>query len=102
MSAPECLTDVSQDIECLLAKLEVHAPSVVKEMRDLGREANVLGHYGITAFHCWNYIAPQHFDKDASWTVSYQLIKSHCMEDEFNFSLSHWGKMIQTVDNCAW
>lgn len=86
----------------MLARLEPHAPSVVKEMKKLGLEANVLGNYGITAYHCWNYIAPQHFDKDSTWTVSYQLFKNGCMNDEYNFCFSHWGKLLQTRDNCVW
>ena len=91
-----------QDMECILAKLEPHASSVVHEMEALGLEANVLGHYGVTAYHCWNYIAPQHFDKDATWTVAYQLFKNNCMQDEFNFCFSHWGKLLETRDNCIW
>ncbi|KAF9219273.1 hypothetical protein BS17DRAFT_770121 [Gyrodon lividus] len=79
-----------------------HAPSVVKEMQDLGRESNVLGNYGVTAYHCWNYISPQHFDKDHTWTISYQLFKKGCMQDEFDFSLAHWGISLETIENCAW
>lgn len=96
------LTITLQDIECILSKLEPHASSVVHEMENLGLEANVLGHYGVTAYHCWNYIAPQHFDKDATWTISYQLFKKNCMQDEFNFCFSHWGKLLETRENCAW
>lgn len=71
-------------------------------MGEFGKEACVLGHYGVTAYHCWNYIAPQHYDKDATWTISYQLFKNGCMDDEFNFAFSHWGKMLETVSNCVW
>ncbi|KAG8215291.1 hypothetical protein J3R82DRAFT_8860 [Butyriboletus roseoflavus] len=90
------------DIECILSKLHPHASSVIHEMEDLGREVNVLGQYGVTGYHCWNYIAPQHMDKDAAWTISYQLFKEKCHEDEFNFCLSHWGKVLETKANCAW
>jgi hypothetical protein len=93
---------IGQDIECLLAKVEPHAPSVVKEFKALGLQANVLGHYGVTAYHCWNYIAAEHFDNDGSWTVSYQLHKEGCMDDEFNFSLAHWGRVLHTTENCIW
>jgi hypothetical protein len=86
----------------VLAKLEPYATSVVKEMKGLGREAHVLGHYGVTAYHCWNYIAPQHFDNDSTWTVSYQLLKQGCMEHEFNFCFSHWGQVLETKENCIW
>lgn len=86
----------------MLAKIEPHAPLVVKEMKELGLEASVLGNYGITAYHCWNYIAPQHIDQDGTWTVSYQLFKHGCLPDEFNFCFSHWGKLLKTMDNCAW
>ena len=91
-----------QDIECVLARLEPHAPSVVRGMKDLGLQASVLGCYGITAYHCWNYIAPQHLDKDAAWTISYQLYKKGCLPDEFNFCFSQWGKLLETMENCVW
>lgn len=91
-----------QDIECIVAKLEPYAPHVVKSLRELGHRANVLGTYGITAYHCWNYIAPQHYDDDATWTVSYQLRKNNCQEDEFSFALTKWGCYLATVENCCW
>ncbi|KAF8414636.1 hypothetical protein L210DRAFT_989912 [Boletus edulis BED1] len=92
----------ASDIECILAKIEPHAPSVVKEMKAIGQEACVLGSYGITGYHCWNYIAPQHLDKDGTWTISYQLFKKGCLPDEFNFCFSHFGKVLDTVENCVW
>jgi hypothetical protein len=85
-----------------LAKVEPYAPDVVRDMRTLGENANSLGCYGITAYHCWNYIAPEHFDEDATWTVSYQLRKRNCKKDEFNFSFAHWGHYLETIENCTW
>jgi hypothetical protein len=58
-----------------LAKVEPYAPDVVRDMKTLGENANSLGCYGITAYHCWNYIAPEHFDEDATWTVSYRVFR---------------------------
>ncbi|KAG8220397.1 hypothetical protein J3R82DRAFT_3379 [Butyriboletus roseoflavus] len=92
----------ASDIECLLAYLEPHALSVVKELKELGKQVNVLGHYGVTAYHCWNYIAPEHLDNDATSTVSYQLKKMGCKDDEFNFSFAKWGKVLETKENCIW
>ena len=36
---------------------------MVRDMKELRMEACVLGSYGIMAYHCWNYIVPQHITK---------------------------------------
>ena len=82
--------------------LEPHAPLVVKELKQLGKQANILGHYGVTIYHWWNYIAAEHFDKDATSTVSYQLKKRDCNDAKFNFSFSEWEKVLETRENCIW
>ncbi|KAF8141780.1 hypothetical protein EV363DRAFT_1291758 [Boletus edulis] len=92
----------ASDIECMLAMIEPHAPSVVSKMKAIGMEACMLRSYGITGYHCWNYIAPQHLDKDGTWTISYQLFKKGCIPDEFNFCFSHFGKVLDMVENCVW
>ncbi|KAH7903467.1 hypothetical protein BJ138DRAFT_1120353 [Hygrophoropsis aurantiaca] len=94
--------ELFQDIERILSKLELHVPSVVNELKELGRFVNVLGSHGVVAFNCWNYIAPQHTDKDGMWTVSYQLQKKGCGLDEFGFAFSQWGKVLETRENCVW
>lgn len=91
-----------QDLECILAKIEPYAPHVTKELKMLGKQANSLGTYGMTAYHCRNYIVPHHYDQDATWTVSYQLKKEHCRIHEFGFSFAHWGCYLETVSNCVW
>jgi hypothetical protein len=82
--------------------MEPYAAHVVKDLKKLGRKANSLGCYGVTAYHCWNYIAPQHFDEDATWTISYQLKKLNCKSDEFGFVFGQWGHVLETVENCVW
>jgi len=92
----------TQDIECILAKIDPYVPSVVKDLKDMGEYTNSLGSYGVTAYHCWNYMAPQHRDVDATWTVAYQLYKIGCSPEEFSFSFSTWGHYLETVENCVW
>ena len=91
-----------QDIECLLAKIQPFCPRVVADLKHVGEEANTLGSYGVNAYHCRNYIAPQHRDEDATWTVSHQLRKRNCSEDEYCFAFSEWGYYLETKENCTW
>ena len=92
----------SQDIECLLTKVHPYAPEVVQDFQDSGKVSNALGCYGVVAYHCWNYIAPQHIDNDATWSVSYQLRKRGCSGTEFSFAYTEWGCYLETVENCIW
>jgi len=91
-----------QDVECLLAKLQPHVPDIIKNFKEAGSKVNKLGCYGATAYHCWNYIAPQHSDSDATWTIAHQLKKQTRENVEFSFAFTRWKYYLETRENCSW
>lgn len=76
-------------------------PDVTRELRDLSAEVNSLGGIGATAYYCWNFVALQHVDHDATWTISLQTCKE-ARQDEFNFVLMDLGCYVETRENSLW
>lgn len=60
-----------------------------------------LGKYGLNTFYCWDYVAPQHTDKDRSYTISIQTEKTG-ISDLYNFSFTEYGFYIETQTNALW
>ncbi|KAL0576736.1 hypothetical protein V5O48_005259 [Marasmius crinis-equi] len=62
-----------------------------------------LGTEGVSGVYCTNYIAPQHGDRDASFTAAVQLTKQAPSRSHFAFVYSEWGIVIETVsDTLFW
>ncbi|TDL15219.1 hypothetical protein BD410DRAFT_809109 [Rickenella mellea] len=99
----EALFSHGEDTTVLLAVLEKAAPHVFLDIKNAVEKTGTgsLGRYGLNSFYCWNYVAPQHKDKDFTWTISTQLFKRGPV-DEYNFSFTQWGIYIQTEENTVW
>lgn len=76
-------------------------PHAAKELRQLSSEVNSLGGIGVTAYYCWNFVAPQHVDRDATWTIALQTCKE-APADEFNFVMMDLGCYVETAENALW
>ncbi|KAG1860111.1 hypothetical protein F4604DRAFT_1684486 [Suillus subluteus] len=59
------------------------------------------GGIGVTTYYCWNFVAPQHVDHDATWTTALQTYKE-AMADEFNFVMMDLGCYVETAENALW
>ncbi|KAJ7066700.1 hypothetical protein C8F01DRAFT_1248697 [Mycena amicta] len=105
-STPQTATTLlraAQVNDVFLEHVRPWAPNVVKELREVSVKAGLapFGKSSMNAFYCSEYAAPQHPDKDASWSICTQL-KKKSQEDEYNFAFSEWGFVIQTEENCLW
>ncbi|KAG1799172.1 hypothetical protein EV424DRAFT_1546056 [Suillus variegatus] len=89
------------DVERMVAAVAPLHPDVTRELRDLSAEVNSLGGIGATAYYCWNFVALQHVDHDATWTISLQTCKE-ARQDEFNFVLMDLGCYVETRENSLW
>ncbi|KAG2362870.1 hypothetical protein BDR07DRAFT_1484229 [Suillus spraguei] len=89
------------DVEMMVAAIAPLHPEAAKELKQLSSKVNSLGGIGATAYYCWNFVAPQHVDRDATWTIALQT----CLEapaDEFNFVMMDLGCFIETTENALW
>lgn len=79
------------------------APHVAKNIKEksAAAEMNRLGTSGANIFYCSDYLSPQHFDRDASWSICSQLDKTGAT-DEWNFCYTEWSAYIQTRANSVW
>lgn len=90
-----------QDVERMVAAITPVHPQVAGELRRLSSEVNSLGGIGATAYYCWNFVAPQHVDHDATWTIALQTCKE-APADEFNFVMMDLGCYVETAENALW
>ncbi|KAG2353218.1 hypothetical protein BDR07DRAFT_1382599 [Suillus spraguei] len=91
----------AEDVERMVAAIEPFHPQVARELRRLSSEVNSLGGIGVTAYYCWNFVAPQHIDCDATWTIALQTRKE-ALADEFNFIMADLGCYVETAENALW
>ncbi|KAG1852843.1 hypothetical protein DFJ58DRAFT_745997 [Suillus subalutaceus] len=93
----------ARDAGALLQSVKYAAPHVAKDIKEksAAAEMNRLGTSGANIFYCSNYLSPQHFDHDASWSICSQLDKAGTA-DEWNFCYTEWGAYIQTRANTVW
>jgi len=89
------------DVERMVAAIATVHPQAARELRQLSSEVNSLGGIGATAYYCWNFVAPQHIDLDATWTIALQTCKE-APADEFNFVMMDLGCYVETVENALW
>ncbi|KAG2045888.1 hypothetical protein BDR06DRAFT_1015217 [Suillus hirtellus] len=89
------------DVERMVAAITPVHPQVAGELRRLSSEVNSLGGIGATAYYCWNFVAPQHIDHDATWTIALQTCKE-ALADEFNFVMMDLGCYVETAENALW
>ncbi|KAG1839137.1 hypothetical protein DFJ58DRAFT_749106 [Suillus subalutaceus] len=78
---------------------EEHIHAIFRHARDAGALLQSVN--GANIFYCSNYLSPQHFDHDASWSICSQLDKAGTA-DEWNFCYTEWGAYIQTRANTVW
>ena len=90
-----------QDVERMVAAITPVHPQAARELRHLSSEVNSLGGIGATAYYCWNFVAPQHVDRDATWTIALQTCKES-LADEFNFVMMDLGCYVETAENALW
>ncbi|KAG2335577.1 hypothetical protein BDR05DRAFT_353426 [Suillus weaverae] len=89
------------DVERMVAAITPVHPQAARELRQLSSEVNSLGGIGATAYYCWNFVAPQHVDRDATWTIALQTCKE-ALADEFNFVMMDLGCYVETAENALW
>ncbi|KAG1853973.1 hypothetical protein F4604DRAFT_1932943 [Suillus subluteus] len=89
------------DVEMMVAAITQVHPQAARELRQLSSEVNSLGGIGATAYYCWNFVAPQHVDRDATWTIALQTCKE-ALADEFNFVMMDLGCYVETAENALW
>ncbi|KAG2753406.1 hypothetical protein P692DRAFT_20845883 [Suillus brevipes Sb2] len=91
------------DANALLQSVKYAAPHVAKNIKEksAAAEMNRLGTSGANIFYCSDYLSPQHFDRDASWSICSQLDKTGAT-DEWNFCYTEWSAYIQTRANSVW
>jgi hypothetical protein len=91
----------SQNVERMVAAITpVHAHAA-RELQQLSSEVNSLGGIGVTAYCCWNFVASQHVDHDATWTIALRTCKE-APSDEFNFVMMDLGCHVETTENALW
>lgn len=69
--------DNDQDTDIVMTALRHTAPDISKDIDISQQKSHMfpLGKYGINAFYCYNYLAPQHYNRDRTWTISIQTGK---------------------------
>ena len=69
-------------------------------------ELPFLGSFGMTSYHCTNFVSCMHRDRDAGkgkiLHPCFQLIKENCSNLDFNFAYVEWGIVIETRANSLW
>ncbi|KAF9077797.1 hypothetical protein BDP27DRAFT_1413485 [Rhodocollybia butyracea] len=77
--------------------------SVGKDIKSAATKAGTLpiGRYGLNQFYCFNYIAPLHYDKDRTFTMSVTTAKNGNPQ-YYNFCYAKWGIIVYTQGNCEW
>ncbi|KAG1796501.1 hypothetical protein EV424DRAFT_1353125 [Suillus variegatus] len=93
----------AHNADALLQSVKFAAPYVAKNIKEnsAAAEMNRLGTSGANIFYCSDYLSPQHFDHDASWSICSQLDKTGAT-DEWNFCYTEWSAYIQTRANTVW
>ncbi|KAG1845816.1 hypothetical protein F4604DRAFT_1688588 [Suillus subluteus] len=77
------------DVERMVAAITPIHPHAARDLRRA------------TAYYCWNFVAPQHVDHDATWTIALQTYKE-ATADEFNFVMMDLGCYVETAENALW
>ncbi|KAJ7446818.1 hypothetical protein B0H11DRAFT_1745484, partial [Mycena galericulata] len=94
----------ARDADTMSETVRGFAPGVIRDIRETVTAAGVnrMGKMGMNAFYCWEYGAPLHRDRDATWSLCCQLWKTKGHDEAYNFAYAEWGCYIVTVENCVW
>ncbi|KAF7315105.1 hypothetical protein MIND_00024800 [Mycena indigotica] len=80
------------------------APTYYKNLVEES-ELAYLGKYGLTGYHCSNFVSCIHRDDDIEGGClhpCFQLSKENCGPQDFNFAYVEWGVAIETTANALW
>ncbi|KAJ7054118.1 hypothetical protein C8F01DRAFT_1259870 [Mycena amicta] len=80
------------------------APQHYKDLC-LDAELNLLGRYGLTGYHCENFLSTIHADEDIDdgcLHPCFQLAKENCTRNDFNFAYVEYGVAVRTERNAEW
>ncbi|KAL0578032.1 hypothetical protein V5O48_003937 [Marasmius crinis-equi] len=93
--------DTGCDASAVMEVLKSGSSVTYRNISSTARDAHTrhLGTQGVSGVYCSNYIAPQHNDRDASFTVAAQVTKRAPSSSHFSFVYSEWGIVIQTQDD---
>ncbi|KAL0573650.1 hypothetical protein V5O48_008306 [Marasmius crinis-equi] len=93
--------DTGSDASAVMEVLKLGSSAAHHNIAHAAQEARTrhLGTQGVSGVYCSNYIAPQHNDRDASFTVAAQVTKCSPSPSHFSFVYSEWGIVIQTRED---
>ncbi|THU90117.1 hypothetical protein K435DRAFT_864596 [Dendrothele bispora CBS 962.96] len=102
-SSVQRMLQMGQDMNIALQILKNGSELVHKMVIDAMKDAGtyLLGPGGMNAFYCHNYIAPQHFDQDETFTITFQTKKTGHPRF-FNFAFSQYGIILHTETDTTW